>query len=411
MWLVPDRWERMRLLLHDFGDYAFSRQLATWLANHGYEVLHVRAGDLGGPNSRSLAAGPADRPFGLTHVDLPLGRPFNRYRLLARIRDELTYSAQLADVVGDWRPDLVLSTNAPPLVQHRLRRACARSAACFVNWVQDIFGLAGSVMPGRWSPLLRLGLLSLLRRIEFASISRADAVVLIAPDFQDRLHAAGVRLDRVLIQENWAPIDPVNAPMRRNSWSSDQGLDDTLVLMLAGTLGLKHNPGLILALARHMESSPDTRLVVVSEGPGRGYLEANQKREQLDNLLLLDYQPAATVPAMLASADIGIVILNRGAASASVPSKLYAYAAAGRPVLAAVPSDNLAHRLIRRHGLGLVVEPEDEAGFLAAADHLLANPALRATCAASARAFAEEHCNIDRIGLRFDQLFKGLRRR
>lgn len=398
----------MRLLLHDFGDYAFPRQLAAWLAQCGYEVLHVRAGDLGGPNAHSAASVPSGESPGLSFSVLHLGRPFNRYQLAARLRDELIYGALLARLVRDWRPDLILSANTPPLVQYRLRLAAKRYGARFINWVQDIFGLAGSAMPGRWSPLLRLGLLPLLRHVEFTSMRQADALVLISPDFQDRLRMAGVHHKRVLIQENWAPVDLLTGPERLNAWSRAHGLDNRQVLLLAGTLGLKHNPRLIAGLARRLAPLADARVVVVSQGPGRVFLEQARTEEGLDNLLLLDYQPADVVPAMLASADIAIVILNRGVGAASVPSKLYSYAAAGRPILAAIPADNLAYRLIHQHGLGLVVEPEDEAGFLEAAQRLLTDEALRAQCAASAAAFARNHCDIDQIGARFDQLLRDL---
>lgn len=398
-----EEWGLMRLLLHDFGDYAFTRQLAAWLAQHGYEVLHVRAGDLGGPNTRAAEVS-SSQSQSLSFSALHLGRPFNRYQLAARLRDELAYGDRLARLTRDWQPDIVLSANTPPLVQYRLSRAATRAGAYFVNWVQDIFGLAGSAMPGGWSLLLPL-----LRHIEFASMRRADALVLISPDFQDRLRIVGVRHDRVLIQENWAPVDLLAGPERQNAWSQAHDLNGRPVLLLAGTLGLKHNPGLIAALARQLGSTPEARVVVVSEGPGRAFLETARVQQGLSNLLLLDYQLASCVPSMLASADIAIVILNRGAGAASVPSKLYSYAAAGRPVLAAIPADNLAYRLIRQHGLGLVVEPEDEAGFLAAAHRLLTDTALRAQCAAAAAAFARTHCDIDQIGSRFDQLLRNLR--
>ncbi|MBJ7413871.1 MAG: glycosyltransferase, partial [Niveispirillum sp.] len=131
-------------------------------------------------------------------------------------------------------------------------------------------------------------------------------------------------------------------------------------------------------------------------------LEQLRARGELSpNLHLLDYQPAADVPAMLASADIGVVQLNMEANGMSIPSKVYSYAAAGLPILAAIPPENHAARLIRENGLGLVVAPGDNDGLLAAAHRLLSDPELRAACGAAGLAFTARHGDMDRIGRQF----------
>ena len=58
---------------------------------------------------------------------------------------------------------------------------------------------------------------------------------------------------------------------------------------------------------------------------------------------------------MVASADVGILAMHSGAASASFPSKVLSYLAAGKPVLAAVETDSEAGDLIRKKRVGIVV--------------------------------------------------------
>ena len=53
----------------------------------------------------------------------------------------------------------------------------------------------------------------------------------------------------------------------------------------------------------------------------------------------------------------------------SLPSKLTTYFAMGRPVIAVTRSDGTTAAEIRRADAGLIVEPGDSAGFMAAVEN------------------------------------------
>lgn len=394
----------MRILLHDFGAYGFIVHLARWLAQHGHVVLHLRSGDLVGP--QGMVETQAGDPPGLRFQALSVGRPFARYALHRRLPDEIRYGRQLGRVIAQWRPDIVLSANTPPFAQAWAVHASHRQGVPFVNWVQDIFSEGAGAMAARlvW-PLGNLAL-ALLHRVEYGAMRDSDAIITISDGFRERLHRKGLNHPLLLVQENWAPCpdgtDRASAPAGAG-WAAAQGLAGQRVVLAAGTLGLKHDPGLLADLALALADIPDIRVVVVSQGPGRDHLE-RWRRHHDAPLLLLDYQPAADVPSMLATAEIGLVLLTAAAGGMSVPSKVYTYAAAGLPILAAVPPDNHVARLIREQGLGLVVCPDDPVGFVAAARRLLADGDLRRDCAAAGRAFSVRHGDMAVIGGRFEQL-------
>lgn len=388
----------MRILIHDFGAYGFIVQLTRWLARRGHMVLHLHCADLAGPQGATQRQ-PGD-PSGLRFDALSVGRRFSRYALHRRIPDELRYGYRLGRAIADWRPDIVLSANTPPLAQAMALRAARRQGTPFVNWVQDIFAEGAGTLAARLPRPIGELALALLRRIEYGAMRGSDAVIVISHDFYDRLRRNGLDHPLLLVQENWAASLPP-APAA-SDWAAGQGLADRRLLLAAGTLGLKHDPGLLADLAQELAGDPVVRVVVVSQGPGRDHLEA-WRRGRDAPLHLLDYQPADEVPAMLAAAEIGVVLLTAAAGAMSVPSKVYTYAAAGLPILAAIPAGNHAARLITARGLGLVVAPEDRAGFVAAARRLLADPDLRDRCAAAGRAFSARHGDIDAIGNRFER--------
>jgi glycosyltransferase involved in cell wall biosynthesis len=110
----------------------------------------------------------------------------------------------------------------------------------------------------------------------------------------------------------------------------------------------------------------------------------------------------------MASGDVLLALLEADAGVFSVPSKVLSYLCAGRPILAAIPGDNLAADVIRRSGGGVLVEPGDGAGLHAKARQLLGDPAVRAQLGSRAREYAEENFHVAAIGDRFEEILDPL---
>jgi glycosyltransferase involved in cell wall biosynthesis len=225
-------------------------------------------------------------------------------------------------------------------------------------------------------------------------------VVVISPDFADVLVRWGVDQGKVTVIPNWAPLDEVQQRTRPNAWSEKFGIaENVVVLMYAGTLGLKHEPSMLLELGRAFADRPDVRVIVASEGLGANWLAEHLGDET--SLELVPFQPYEELPDMLGSGDVMLVLLEPHAGVFSVPSKVLTYHCAGRPILAAIPAVNLAGRIIADNGTGLVVAPGDVEHFVDAARRLVDDPAMRCDMAAAARRYAEASFDIDVITDRF----------
>src|SRR5206468_9076413 len=140
----------------------------------------------------------------------------------------------------------------------------------------------------------------------------------------------------------------------------------------------------------------DTRIVVLSEGLGADFLRHASAQRGLDNLAVLPFQPFEQLPMVFASADVLVAILDTPAGSYSVPSKVLSYHCAGRPILAALPQDNLAARIIMRADSGIVVDPSSMTEFADSARKLLDDEALRRRIGENARRYAECAFDIER---------------
>ena len=97
-------------------------------------------------------------------------------------------------------------------------------------------------------------------------------------------------------------------------------------------------------------------------------------------------------------------ILEKDAGVFSVPSKILSYLCAGRPLAAAMPNDNLASKLVVDNRAGIVVEPDDETGFISAIVELLSNAKLRDRYGANGRRYAEAHFQISHICDQFERI-------
>ena len=393
-------------MIHDYSGHAFTIQLARWLARQGLETHYWYSQDIGSPKG-TLQLQTGDPPT-LSIKAIGGGGEVMKYAPLMRLKQELGYARAVGHQARELAPTVTLS-NAPPHIQARLRKSVQKHGQ-FVLWMQDIYSLALHHLLMRKSSLLAAIVMPLARGYENAQLRKSNAVVCISEEFRTYCERFGVRLDRCLVIENWAALEDLPVLSKDNSWSRAQELADKFVFLFSGTLGLKHNPEIVVSLAQSLRDIPHAACVVVSQGAGRDFLEERKQALNLSNLHLYDYQQHSDFPRLLASGDVLIAILEPFASELSVPSKVLAYFCAGRPLLAAIPPSNHSARLITVSGGGLLVPPGDRELFLHAAHGLMKDDQARQRHGQAARAFAERTFDMDRIGRRFLTAFEELSR-
>ncbi len=394
----------MKLLVHDYAGHPFQVQLSRALAARGHSVTHVYAASIETP--RGALERRAEDPAEFKVVGIGLSAPFRKHSFLKRRFQEVEYGGLLAREVEKLKPDWVISANTPTEAQSILQRRCTKNGVRFVSWVQDFYGLAVEKLLRQRMPLVGFIVGGYYRRLDRLVLRRSDRVILITADFLPLTDRLGVDRSQVSVIENWAPLDELPLKPRRNAWSDAHGLSGKFCFLYSGTLGMKHNPGLLLALAERFRDDEQVRVVVISQGLGATWLTEQKAAKGLENLLLLPFQPFERMAEVLSSADVLVAILEPDAGVFSVPSKVLTYVCAQRPLLAAIPSENLAARIIERSSAGRVVPPEDNDAFLAAADELRNDPLAREEAGESARRYAERTFDLQRITDAFEELLR-----
>jgi glycosyltransferase involved in cell wall biosynthesis len=345
----------VRILVHDYSGHPFQAQLSRELSRRGHAVTHSWCeAHVSGRGNLSAGAGET-----LGFEAIAVGETIDKLSFATRLVKELRYGGQLARQTRRRRPDVVLVSNVPipMLVVFVVFATLTRTR--WVLWQQDVQGVAVRSFAGRQlSRAFRL-VAALLGAGEKWAARRAARIVVISEAFAG-VHERWGTADKVAVIPNWAPLDEIVPVPRDNAWAVEHGLVRTRNLVYSGTLGLKHNPTLLVGLARRViDAGQPVHLTVVSEGPAMEVLRDEAARLDVP-VTLLPFQPYRRLPEVLGTGDVLVVLLEQDAGAFSVPSKTLSYLCAGRPVLGLMPGENLAAQLVGQVD-GCVLPPREDA--------------------------------------------------
>lgn len=185
--------------------------------------------------------------------------------------------------------------------------------------------------------------------------------------------------DRLLIQSQ-AFVEPIShyAPLEKviyypnsidsDSLSYDSPISDELssifderfCIVFAGNLGTAQALETIVQAAVLLRDMDDICFILIGSGSRLSWLHKQKKEHGLDNLILPGRFPVSHMPAIFARAATLLVSLkNEPIFAQTVPSKIQAYLAAGRPIIASL------------NGEGARIIEEAGAGFSCAAEQVL----------------------------------------
>ncbi|HEU4950671.1 MAG TPA: glycosyltransferase family 4 protein [Holophagaceae bacterium] len=222
---------------------------------------------------------------------------------------------------------------------------------------------------------------------------QAGRISALSPGMRRTLIARGVPAERITVIPNWCdeaqaepgPLEPGEAPLLAGRFN----------VLFAGNMGVMQGLEVVLeAAARLAREVPDAQFVLVGDGVVRAQLEAEATARGLANVRFLPRRPAEAMGGLLHAADALLVHLKDDPLfEVTIPSKIQAYLAAGRPILCGVKGDGAD--LVREAGAGLLFPPED-AGALAEAVLALMRmpPARREALGAAGRSFYRARLSV-----------------
>ncbi len=398
--------KRKRILVNDHSGHPFTIQLSRALAHRGHEILYSYSISFQGP--KGTLNSKTDDPKNIQIKGIELSTTFQKYNYIKRKFQEREFGRKLSDDIKSFKPDIVLSCNTPIDAQSVILKTVQSEDIRFVFWVQDIYSIAMSKILKKRNYFLGALISGHYKRVEKKQLQKSDAVVLITDDFIPLIRSWNIDSSKCHVIPNWAPINELHIAPKENNWSIKHRLNQKLCIMYSGTLGMKHNPEILLKISQFYKQNDDVRVVVISEGLGADWLKKKKLQLNLKNLVILNFQPFEDLSYVLSTADVFIAILEPEAGMFSVPSKVLTYLCFKRPLLLSIPEENLAARIVSQNNAGKAIKPNNADMFVEKLDILLKDSALREKMGINALKYAESNFNINVIADSFEKIINNI---
>ncbi len=290
--------------------------------------------------------------------------PFS-HSALSRLSSYASYflTATIQSLRGP-APDVVLTLTTPPLlslVGTIVKRF--RNAHHFI-WEMDLYpDVAIDLNVFRPNSALTkiIGFLSDYSR------HKADGIVALGEDMQERLVGRGIAGGKIQVVHNWADrseIRPQPLP------------PPPLTVHYSGNLGLAHDTATIQQAILTLARDEKIRFVFAGGGPQRNALQAFCESNSLRQVTFRPYCGRDQLSNSLAEGHLGLVTQKPATTGSIVPSKVYGIMAAGRPLLYIGSPKATPARIIERFDCGWSIEAGDSIQLVSLLKKLADNPDL-----------------------------------
>lgn len=253
--------------------------------------------------------------------------------------------------------------------------------------IQDLFPLEAVEL----GMLKNRILIKIFEGMESQVYRHADAVTVHSPGNKEHVVKRGGLDNQVHVIYNWVDSDLIYPSPKINEFSKQYDLLDRFVVSYAGTMGWAQDMGSIIKCANRLRDQADILFVLVGDGVEKEKSQIKAAELGLTNILWLPMQPLKVYPYILASSEISLINLHPELHSPVVPSKLLSIMAAGRPVVASLPAESDARRIINESQCGICVDAGDGDALAEAIIKLKSNRELLIEMGKSGREYIELH--------------------
>jgi glycosyltransferase involved in cell wall biosynthesis len=135
-------------------------------------------------------------------------------------------------------------------------------------------------------------------------------------------------------------------------------LKSGFTVLFAGNVGIAQSMETIVSAAEKLLSFKEIRIVIVGSGSKIDWLSKEIKQKRLTNIFLEGSYPSETMPILMRKASVLLASLtNQPIFSLTIPNKIQAYLAVGRPIIASMNGEGA--RIVDESKAGISVRAED----------------------------------------------------
>jgi colanic acid biosynthesis glycosyl transferase WcaI len=238
--------------------------------------------------------------------------------------------------------------------------------------------------------------LNLMFGMEKFILDRSDVVSTISEGMQRKIESKEISKGKIWQFPNWVDEHAIQPLSREQSLRKEFGFQDTdKVVLYSGNLGEKQGLEVIIDAAKAFQNQPNVYFFISGTGGGKEKLVGMVRESGLQNVQFHPLQPYEKLSALLAMADVHLVLQKKSASDLVLPSKLTGILASGGcAIITALPGTTL-YEVIRKYDMGILAEPESAPALVSAIGQGLFGDSQ--TLRDNARKYAVQYLSKDQI--------------
>lgn len=326
-WYPPEPWQIFAELAETLQEIGHSVEVLTafpnWPAGKIYRGYHQRW------RMRETI-----NDVAVLRVPLYMNHSSSGVRRLANV-GSFMLSVSVLGPVNLMKPDIIYAIQ-PPTTGLAARWLARFWRVPYIYDVQDMWPET-LMESGFLRSRLALRLVSRLCNTVYAD---AAGIRVISEGFKDNLVGKRVQDRKIAVIPNWVDTTFYRPMNSDRSLLNQLGIEDHFSVMYGGSIGPPQDLGVIVEVASLLKNDHRFRFIIVGDGSDLQRLGMLSKSRDLENICFLGRKPRCDMPSLYAAADCLLLHLRDiPVHRITIPSKVYAYMACGKPIIAAVAGD------------------------------------------------------------------------
>lgn len=306
----------------------------------------------------------------------------------------------------DKRFDVMLHISWPALCASLLTAAAKAKGVPSLYYIQDFLPEqaenTGMIKPGGF-------LSSMLMFFDRLACQHSAGILVLSDGFKDHVVTTrGTAGDKILVSPIHIDTNEIYPVDRNNYWRAKHDIDEeTKIVLYSGTLG--HVSGITILKDVLSLISEDEKILFICIGEGPCKADIEMLVEQYPGkIMCLPFQEKEDYVFAMGACDIALLTMDPKCGEGSVPSKMYAYMAAGRAVVSNAPEGSENRRLILSSRCGTVVSPDSPEQLAEGICKMLRDQNALTEMGRHGRSYIEEHCTPTKAVDRLESFWAGL---
>ena len=240
--------------------------------------------------------------------------------------------------------DLIIGLTSPPLLSYVGIKIALWKKIRFLYWTMDLQPEL-SIISGYLQSNSKTAT-SLQKKGDFI-FKNSDIIITLDNYMTEHIKARVGNRDNIVSVPVWSVMNKVyNGRRLENPFRIENKFKHKIVIMYSGNHAVVHSLDTLIEVETRLKNDDRFLFVHIGSGVRLNDVIKNKKKHNLENVILLPYQPREKIHLSLGSSDIQVVVLGDDCVGYTHPNKVYGAMYIGKPILYIGPEPSHVSEII-----------------------------------------------------------------